>query len=244
MPSIFQTVLIRTAVSLALAYGVAKLFPSVSDTPMYAVAAVAPVMLLAAVVFLRALKRHEDLSESVSLELNKLRRVYHLGKNLAGDDSKLRTWFTDLHGFLYGYLTGFDKKEFSRYQETNGDFRKLSYHLYTLPDVSSEKDRVLYRELLEAAGVVAGSRQRIQELWNGGLSSKVWNVMYAIAALAGAAILVSISSDDWLAAGLLLSVMASAVALVKSVDQMRTVSGEALSKRYVENLARLELKRR
>src|SRR6188472_2809818 len=134
----------------------------------------------------RALSRRDDLAEEIAIELNKLRRVYHLGKNLAGE--RHRPWFTELHGHLYAYLTAFDKKNFSQYQETNGAFRKFSYHLYQIPSLDTEKERVLYRELLEAAGQVAGARQRIQELWHGGMSKGLWNLVLLMAAFAAAAV--------------------------------------------------------
>ena len=225
-------------VSFALAYLVPV---SAGSAPLAAAAMVAAVLLLS-VVLHRALKRRDDLTEWIALELNKLRRIYHLGKNLGGN-AALRQWFTDLHGHFYGYLTAFDKKSFAQYQETNGHFRKLSYHLYQIPSLETEKERVLYRDLLEAAGLVAGARQRIQELWNGALPSSAWNALAALSALAGLSVLLATGPSDRLVAGAALSVLGIGATLVRSADGMKDMSGEALTKRYVENIARLELKR-
>jgi hypothetical protein len=240
---LLKKALLTSAVALALAYAAGRLSPTGPDVPLTAVASIMPVMLLTAVIFLRALKRHEDLSGMVATELNKIRRLYHLGKNLAGDNEKLRGWFTELHGFVYGYLSAFDKKDFSRYQETNGDFRKLSYHLYTIPSLETEKERVLYRELLDAAGEVAGTRQRIQDLWAGGLKDNEWHAFNFITGLAAVSLLYAIGAGDWIHGGLLLAVVVVSVSLVKDIDQMKTIPAEALSKNYVENMARLELRR-
>jgi len=193
-------------------------------------------------VIQRALRRHDELHKWVAIELNKVRRVYHLGRNL-GLEAKHRQWFTDLHGFVYAYLTAFDKKRFSQYQETNAAFRKLSYHLYQIPSLDSEKERVLYADLLEAAGLVAGARQRIQELWNGGLPSTVWYVLIAISGAAAAAILSAMGPSDRFTAALALIALFSVFALARKADDLRNLVGEDLTKKYVENLARLEMKR-
>jgi hypothetical protein len=189
----------------------------------------------------RAVSRRDDLAEEVAVELNKLRRVYHLGKNLGGE--RHRQWFTELHGHLYGYLTSFDKKSFSQYQETNGAFRKFSYHLYQIPSLDTEKERVLYRELLEAAGMVAGARQRIQELWNGGMSSPLWNVVLLMAALSAAAVRMAMGPPDRYVAFLVIAALGCAVVYLRGADDLKSMGGGDLAKRYVENIARLELSR-
>jgi hypothetical protein len=226
------------AVSFVLAY----LVPITAGPAPLAAAAVLAAILMLCVVLQRSLKRRDDLTEWIAIELNKLRRIYHLGKNLGGQE-RLRQWFTDLHGNLYGYLTSFDKKSFAQYQETNGAFRKLSYQLYQIPTLETEKERVLYRDLLEAAGMVAGARQRIQELWSGAMPSSAWNALTVLCALAGASVLFSMGPSDRLVAGLLLSVLGIGATLVRQADALKDMAGEALTKRYVENIARLELRR-
>lgn len=137
----------------------------------------------------------------------------------------------------------FDKKKFSQYQETNADFRKLSYHVYQIPALQTDKERALYAELLDAAGTVAGARQRIKQLWEAGLPARVWNALFVVSALAGASVLLAVGSVDRLVAGLLLSVLVIVVSLVHAIDRMKLVSEEVLAKRYVENISRLELSR-
>lgn len=232
----------RMFVIVAASFIVASFAPVSAGSAGLAAGAVLTAALLLAVVVQRALTRHDKLAEWIAIELNKLRRVYHLGKNL-GAETKHRQWFTDMHGHLYAYLTAFDKKGFSQYQETNGHFRKLSYHLYQIPSLDSEKERVLYRDLLEAAGVVAGARQRIQELWSGSLPKPLSNGLIAIALLAALAVLMSMGPSDRFTAAFVLSVLGSTVVFAREADSMRAVAGEELSKRYVENIARLELSR-
>ena len=227
---------------LIISFVVATLAPVSAGSSELAAAAVVTTALLLAVAAQRALARRDQLAEWITIELNKLRRIYHLGKNLGGE-SRHRQWFTELHGHLYAYLTAFDKKSFSQYQETNGHFRKLSYHLYQIPSLDTEKERVLYRDLLEAAGTVAGARQRIQELWSGKLPSMLGNALVAMALLSSLAILMAMGPADRYAAAFTLATLCSAVCFVREADAMRDMGGEELSKRYVENIARLELSR-
>ncbi len=224
------------------AFVLALFAPVSAGSPGLAAASVVTTALLLAVAAQRALARRDQLTEWIAIELNKLRRIYHLGKNL-GMESRHRQWFTELHGHLYAYLTAFDKKNFSQYQEMNGHFRKLSYHLYQIPSLDTEKERVLYRDLLEAAGTVAGARQRIQELWNGKLPASFDRALLCIAVLSGAAVLWSMGPADRYTAAFVLATLGSAVVFVRDVDSMRVMAGDELSKRYVENIARLELSR-
>ena len=102
---------------------------------------------------------------------------------------------------------------------------------------------MLYRELLEAAGQVAGARQRIQELWNGGMSPKLWNVILLMAAFSAGAVRMAMGPSDHLVAGLVVAALGSGLIFLREADDLRALGGGDLSKRYVENIARLELSR-
>lgn len=232
----------RVLIILIASFVLAFLAPVQAGSASLAAAAVVLAAILMAVVIQRALRRHDELNKWVAIELNKLRRVYHLSRNL-GNETRHRQWFTDMHGFVYAYLTAFDKKKFSQYQETNGQFRKLSYHLYQIPSLDTEKERVLYRDLLETAGLVAGARQRIQELWNGGLPSSAWSGLMVVTIAAALGVLTAMGPSDRFTAAMVLTALGSGFMLARQSDDMRQMAGEDLSKRYVENIARLELKR-
>jgi hypothetical protein len=235
--SMTKRILIIVIASFALAF----LAPVSAGPASLAAAAVVLTAVMLSIVVQRALRRHDQLNEWVAIELNKVRRIYHLARNLG--ETRHRQWFTELHGFVYAYLTAFDKKDFSQYQETNAQFRKLSYHLYQIPGLETEKERVLYSDLLEAAGLVAGARQRIQEIWNGSLPSSVWNGLTVLSIAAAAAVLTAMGPSDRFTAGFVLTALGAGVMLAREADDMRRVAGEDLSKRYVENIARLEMTR-
>lgn len=225
----------------ALSFALVLIGPVQAGSAELAAAAVVSTAVMLGFSAHRALSRRDDLAEEIAIELNKLRRVYHLGKNLGSE--RHRQWFTELHGHLYAYLTAFDKKDFSQYDQTNGAFRKFSYHLYQIPSLETEKERVLYRELLEAAGQVAGARQRIQELWNGGMSSALWNVALSMVALSAVAVRMAMGPSDQNVAVLVIATLGCAAVFLRGADDLRSLGGGGLSKRYVENIARLELSR-
>src|SRR5690242_10781156 len=106
----------KLVIRIVVAVILASIVPAMGGSTVLAAAAVLLAGIFLAVACVRGINRQEELSETIGLELNKVRRIYHLGKNLS-TDSRLRQWFTDLHGYLYAYLTAFDKKDFSQYQE-------------------------------------------------------------------------------------------------------------------------------
>src|SRR5690606_28308804 len=181
-------------------------------------------------------QRGAKLMEAVRIELNKIRRVYHLSKNLASGNQKYRQWFTDMHGYVYDYLAGFAGKDFESYDSYNASFRKLSYHIYTIPEVDSRKDEALFQELLRTAGTVAEARQQIKELWDNRLSAYGWSV---VALLAGTFVVsVPFAMNGSFASRIVGGV--SVMVLLLAVDYLReidTMSGEkkAMAERYVDN---------
>ena len=239
--------LLRTVVVVLAAYLIAYIF-----TPMAPVALagiiVIPVIILFAVVFgilaYVAVDRRERLKESVATELNKMRRIYHLGKNL-GASPHLRGWFTDLHGFVYDYLGGFEKYDMAGYDKGNALFRRIAYHVYTVPDLREVKEQVLYSELLAATAIVSDARQKIVTLNKSGFAKSHWfelAVMFAIFAVTVVAGMADLSLSRFVTANILAAGAMLALFFVEH-DAMTSDEDMALAKEYVKNIARLELRR-
>lgn len=197
------------------------------------------------VLIREASARRTKLFESVRIELNKIRRLYHVSKNLSAVSQRFRSWFTDMHGHVYGYLSSFAGKDFEAYDGFNAAFRKLSYHIYTIPELESKKEEALFQDLLRTAATVAESRQQIKELWDKRLSAYGWSIVLLMgtglvmtAVLAMGETIASRLSTGGLIASVLL-----ALDLLWEVD---TFAGEKkwLAMRYVENVGRLELGRK
>ncbi|HTM68339.1 MAG TPA: hypothetical protein VL426_03500 [Candidatus Binatia bacterium] len=198
-----------------------------------------------AVLISEAAMRRQKLFEAVRMELNKIRRIYHLAKNLAAADGKFRTWFTDMHGYVYEYLTSFAGKDFDAYDGLNASFRKLSYHIYTIPEITTAKEEALFKDLLRTTATVAESRQQIKELWDSRLSAYGWTVvlLMTLGFVVATTLAMGETNASRLAGGMLIGAALLTVDLLWETD---TLAGEKklMAKRYVDNLGRLELGRR
>ncbi len=191
----------------------------------------------------QAARRRKQLFDAVRMELNKLRRLYHISKNLSvAAPERYRGWFTDVHGYLQTYLMYFSGKDFNTYDGSNAAFRKLSYHIYTIPVVETKKEEALFEDLLRTAATIAESRQQIKELWDNRMSVYSWMVIFLL--MFGYLFTSLLVMDDTLLARLAGGAVATAGLL--SLDllwQLDTLSSErkGMAKRYVDNLGKLEL---
>ncbi|MFH2062733.1 MAG: hypothetical protein ABIJ46_01105 [bacterium] len=204
------------------------------------------VSLVMVLLFGYAVDKRRRLMQTVNLELNKLRRIYHISKNLSETDGqRYRGWFTELHGHLYHYLSAFSEIDFSRYEDLNSKFRELSYHVYKVPELRSSKEEVLYDELLRTVAVVAESRQQIKELKDSRMSSYVWGTIVLLWLALAVTVWLS-TADAWtarLSAGMILSGFAAVASLLAAIDSMSS-EYRGIARRYVDNIGRIELRRR
>lgn len=200
--------------------------------------------LILGVLVSEAAARRQKLFESVRTELNKIRRIYHLSKNLASANPEYRSWFTEMHGYVYMYLMSFQGKDFDAYDGFNAAFRKLSYHIYTLPELKTKKDEALFNDLLRTASTVAEARQQIKELWDSRLSGYGWTVilLLTLGFVMTTVFAMGETFSSRLAGGMAIAAAFLAVDLLWETD---TLAGEkrSMAKRYVENIGRLELAR-
>lgn len=242
-----QSTLIRLIVITVGSVAFAVSTPVWADP--YASAMQMPIALIVAVVMAvligEASARRQKLFESVRVELNKIRRLYHVSKNLSAVSGRFRSWFTDMHGHVYGYLSAFAGKDFDSYDGFNPAFRKLSYHIYTIPELESKKEEALFQDLLRTAATVAESRQQIKELWDKRLSAYGWSVVLLMGS--GLVLTTVLSMGETiasrLAGGALVASVLLALDLLWEIDTL-AAEKKALAMRYVENVGRLELGRK
>lgn len=197
------------------------------------------------VLITQAMSRRQRLLDAVRMELNKLRRLYHVSKNLSQLAGEFRPWFTDLHGHIYRYMNRFAEKDFSAYDSFNRDFREISYHVYTIPAMTGAKEQALFSDLLRTTSSVAEARQQIKELWDNRLTFNVWIMALLLTAVYVGAVTVAMpdSMGGRLAGGFAIASALLAVDLLWKTDSLASEQ-VSLAKRYVENVAKLELGRR
>ncbi|GMU25726.1 hypothetical protein KJZ71_04420 [Patescibacteria group bacterium] len=109
-----------------------------------------------------AIQRKQTLDHDISLELNKIRRMYHLGLHLAREESRLEPWFTELKEHLHAYLGMFREVSFQVYERGSDLFRSVTYTVYRLPADHTPYNRELYLSLLDATATVTEAREDIR----------------------------------------------------------------------------------
>lgn len=142
-----------------------------------------------------ALKRRQSLDESVSQELNKIRRIYHLSKHLAVHNPTLSAWFKDVRQALTGYNDLFCEHDFGFYELGNALFRKVTYAIYRLPKECVSYNEALYMSLLTAAADATESRETIRSKLTQTIGGFQWSVIAVITGTLSA-ILVASTPDD------------------------------------------------
>jgi hypothetical protein len=235
--------LLAVAVGFLIAYAVPKeWFMPLATFSRYDI----PAAILFAVIFgmftFAAVDRRQRLKEAIAVELNKLRRIYHLGKNL-GSAPYLRGWFTDLHGYVYNYLSAFDHASLADYDRANPLFRKLAYHIYTVPELKEVKDQVLYNELLEASSLVSDARGKVFALHQSRFSKRHWSELALVLAVFIFCTVAATTNTTRFFSGGILS-LGLLLALFFFTHDVWTKEGDRLlAKEYLRNIARLELRR-
>ena len=127
------------------------------------------------------LTRRQSLDEYIALELNKIRRIYHLGLHIAKENPKLAQWFNELSAALFLYLKQFEVDGLSNYEKGGSYFRKVTYCIYGLPLQSKSYNSDLYGALLDAASSVTEAREQISSVKNNRIGHFQWTVSIIIA---------------------------------------------------------------
>lgn len=109
-----------------------------------------------------AIQRKRTLDNDISLELNKIRRIYHLGLHLTREQPALEPWFKELKEHLEAYASLFREVTFQVYERGNDLFRNVTYTIYDLPSKRAPYNRELYLSLLEAAASATEAREDIR----------------------------------------------------------------------------------
>jgi hypothetical protein len=239
--------LIRLTVLTMAGFALATVFPAYNDNSAATINISMAVIYgaVVAVMLSHVLRRRAKLLDAIRIELNKLRRLYHLSRNIAQDSQeRFRGWFTELHGHLYGYLMYFADKDFKAYDDSSPLFRKLSYHVYTVPEIETRKEEAIFNDILRTTAQIAEVRQQIKESWDNRLSAYAWTSILLMTAGFAASTLFAMSdtAPARTAAGAAIVAALLAVDLIWEADTLAT-DRLAMSRRYVLNLSKLELRR-
>jgi len=141
------------------------------------------------------LKRKQALDEFVSQELNKIRRIYHLSKNIALDNPKLKKWFGEIRKGLTDYSELFCEHDFGFYDLGSPLFRKVTYIIYALPRERTPYNDSLYKSVLDAVAAATESREYIRSKRDQMIGMYQWIVISVVTGTLSA-ILITSTPDD------------------------------------------------
>jgi uncharacterized integral membrane protein len=184
------------------------------------------------------LSRKQSLEEYVSLELNKIRRIYHLAYNLQLSEPRLKPWFEKLIETLRTYLRMFCITTFSQYEQGNPLFRRVTYTIYALPSLRLPYNSELYQFLLDAAGDATEAREYIREKKESSIGMFQWLVIIVVTMVLSA-IIAATTPDDlisrFVSAVVIFSILLS-LDLLYEYDQEYKQKNRYLADRYANNL--------
>lgn len=194
----------------------------------------------AAIFLSKALARADALSDAVSVELNKLRRIHHLARAFSRAEKQI-PWFDLVREAIESYLHAFEVIPFIRYDDTNEMFRRITQQLYGFDAITSEKGKLMFAELMTISGQATEARQRIHAMRTERMG--VWYAAFfcTLAAVICALALFSFGDDavSRLAAAAVCFTAGMILQAVFMADTMRFMDSKAYTKQYVDNIDRM-----
>jgi hypothetical protein len=187
-----------------------------------------------------AIARYNSLSDAVSVELNKLRRIHHLARAFSRSENQI-PWFDLVREAIESYLHAFEVLPFQRYDDTNEMFRRITQQLYGFDKISSKKGELLFAELMTISGQATESRQKIHALRVERMGIWAWGVLGSIAAALIGVTLISYGDDlvNRYIAAAVVAVVLLLIDFVYMVDTMNVLDNKRFTKKYVDNIERM-----
>ncbi len=190
----------------------------------------------------KSLTRRSDIDNSISLELNKIRRIYHLARHIAKAEPAADTWYAAVRGGIREYLGMFRSLTLHEYDLGNPLFRSVTYAVYSLPSQVTGYDPQLYESLLEATGQATEAREFIRAKKDDQISWFSWIVVVFISLVF--AVLVLASTPETM---VLRAVSASVILclflvlqLIYEHDRANSLRDRTWARQYLENLTSLD----
>lgn len=191
----------------------------------------------------KTLTRRTGLDEHIAVELNKIRRIYHLSLHMKKAQPALGDWFGRIRNAIVTYLQSFEGHSFESYEKGNPLFRAVTYAVYSLPSLNEPYNTELYASLLEASSSVTEARENIRSKKSDHIGRFQWFVVIIIALVFGTLILATTPANDFLLRNLGAVVMFClflVLQLIYEHDRDNAVRVHALAEKYLHDLRALE----
>ena len=185
------------------------------------------------------LSRKQSLMSYISIELNKIRRIYHLANNLAVSEPALKNWFKEVDSHIHGYFNFFKTNDFRVYEQGNDLFRHITYTIYQLPQRSEKYNPELYTALLQTTSEATEAREQIRSQKDGSIGFFQWASMIVVT-MSFALIIASATPPTTMArilGGIVIFNLLLMLQLLYEYDRINARKGKAIAKVYLENEA-------
>ncbi len=190
------------------------------------------------------ISRRRKLDEQVALELNKVRRMYHLALHLSKANPGLETWFVKIKAGIKTYLERFGKDPFDAYDRGNPLFRDVTYAIYAVPFDKLAVGTDTYKSLLDAAGSATEAREFIrQALYQRYVGQFAWMTLFLVSITFGAFLILS-TPMDWphrLATALIVFNLFLVLQLIYEYGHINRKKSDAYNEQYRQDLVSLGL---
>ena len=188
------------------------------------------------------LKRKQSLDIFISLELNKIRRIYHLSKHLYKAQPKLKKWFEETQVAIQDYNKLFCGFDFDSYELGSPLFRKVTYNAYKLPTLKVDYNDELYKSLLSATAKATESRESIRSKLVQTIGAFQWLVLIVVT-ITLSTILVSSTPDDVMSRVATTAVVFNlflVLQLLYEYDTPNKKMKHAFAEKYAHNLSEID----
>jgi hypothetical protein len=231
MTDTFAAVL-RIAAFLAVAFGLSYGLPTgdVADSSSSVFNALLLLSFLSGFFINRALERRKTLWNATEVELSRLRRLYNLSASV--DD---RAWGSRLHQALLTYHkhVGAGLREYGKARD---EYRDLAMMVYRF-DPKTDRDRLLWQDMLQTTRDVALERRPLERSLGGGLQAHGWAVYLTIAGSAGILMLLNRGHGfTSFSVGLTLAGVLAVVDLLRRTDRLSRAEFAKLEETYRVNV--------
>lgn len=190
------------------------------------------------------LSRRRRMDEQIALELNKIRRLYHLSLHLAKANPGLKDWFENTRESIKMYLKSFEKKSFLEYEKGNSLFRDITYGIYSLPLEKMKYGNDMFASLLSAAASATEAREYIrQTLYQQYVGQFAWMTLLLVSVTFGSFLILATPEDlaHRLATGIIVFNLFLVLQLIYEYGRINAIKSEAYNAMYRQDLISLGL---
>lgn len=190
----------------------------------------------------KSLNRRSDLDNYIALELNKVRRIYHLSRHIASSTTGADAWLAAVTGGIREYLGLFRTFSFHEYRMGNPLFRSITYAIYSLPMRVKKYNSDLYQSLLAAAGEATEAREFIRAKKDDRVSLFSWIIVGLISLIFSALVIAATPYDFVLRSvgALVILCLFLVLQLIFEHDRANSLRDRLWAHRYVEDLVSLD----